>query len=498
MAKIHGKKQTSKRKSLSLQHKIVAKSNEKKRKIRGEARKAAKGGIKIKRKKHSLTIPALWPFKQEELLQQKQRQVQKDLDREKHKELSRQKTKQLQKSKKKAATKAPSRPVYGLGQTIENCDLIIEIVDARDPLATRCLGLEQIPNKPNKIIVVTKGDLIPRAQLKQWLTYLRNKTGQPVVALTKRTNAEDAGKKTSQIASTQKKPLKPLGFKSLIKVMQAFNAARCIGIFGYPLVGKHTVENYLKSPQMNLSKKAKIACASIMEASELQEHADLLFTQKPQSSNLPLMTLKRLFERCESKKDLQLKLKLPDHADTRELLEKMMKERKLPGPNDAARTLLKLWNQHRYFTKTPSEENAPEQNVTELKCQSLTKDELATIYEEGEKELDAADVVSNWGRAELTLGMLWGAAPSSENKAAMETDAEKLSEENYFQIKLPVGADLKTVKVGGPEPFFLSNVGASGQLGAKVAVGDDEAMVAGEEDEEEEEEEEGSDDEDMK
>jgi nuclear GTP-binding protein len=69
-----------------------------------------------------------------------------------------------------------TRPAFGFQNTLEQCDLIIEVIDARDPLATRCLALEKVEGK-QKIIVMTKADLVPEQNYEAWVDYLRRKTG---------------------------------------------------------------------------------------------------------------------------------------------------------------------------------------------------------------------------------------------------------------------------------------------------------------------------------
>lgn len=63
-------------------------------------------------------------------------------------------------------------------KVVDASDIIIEVLDARDPLGSRCFEVENMVLKscPNKriILLINKADLVPRENLQQWLKYLRN------------------------------------------------------------------------------------------------------------------------------------------------------------------------------------------------------------------------------------------------------------------------------------------------------------------------------------
>ena len=62
-------------------------------------------------------------------------------------------------------------------QVVEAADVILEVLDARDPLGTRCPQMEEaVKAQPGKrlVLVLNKADLVPRDNLEKWLKYLRN------------------------------------------------------------------------------------------------------------------------------------------------------------------------------------------------------------------------------------------------------------------------------------------------------------------------------------
>ena len=59
-------------------------------------------------------------------------------------------------------------------KVVEAADVIIEVLDARDPEGCRNLEIEQLVIKQNKkiLLVVNKIDLVPAENAKAWKKYL--------------------------------------------------------------------------------------------------------------------------------------------------------------------------------------------------------------------------------------------------------------------------------------------------------------------------------------
>ena len=63
-----------------------------------------------------------------------------------------------------------------LRKVVERADVILQVLDARDPMGTKSKSVEDmvLANSKKKLVyVLNKADLIPREALLGWLTYLR-------------------------------------------------------------------------------------------------------------------------------------------------------------------------------------------------------------------------------------------------------------------------------------------------------------------------------------
>ena len=115
-------------------------------------------------------------------------------------------------------------------EVIDEADLIVEVVDARDPIGTRNRKLEKLVMEEGKplLIVMNKADLVP----KEWAEEYKRRSEIPVVFISARER-----KGTGILRKEIKKLAKPLlDEKERVKV----------ALIGYPNVGKSTIINTLK------------------------------------------------------------------------------------------------------------------------------------------------------------------------------------------------------------------------------------------------------------
>ena len=122
-----------------------------------------------------------------------------------------------------------------LYKVIDASDVIVEVIDARDPMGTRSKHVEShIKNNcPHKflVLVLNKCDLIPKWALAKWVRILSKE--HPTIAF--RASVE-----------------KPFGKNSLFQVLRQLDTMHkdkkniSVGFIGYPNVGKSSVINTLK------------------------------------------------------------------------------------------------------------------------------------------------------------------------------------------------------------------------------------------------------------
>ena len=168
---------------------------------------------------------------------------------------------------KKALSGASKRAYYQeLKKVVEISDVIIEVLDARDPMGGRCMDIEKMIMTKDKdkriILLLNKIDLVPREVLEQWLRYFRSEL--PTLAFKSNTqmqklhlsrNGGGGGGSSSQHGKGSNKA-DCIGGEMLLQLLK--NYARSlnmkktitVGIIGYPNVGKSSVINSLKKERV--------------------------------------------------------------------------------------------------------------------------------------------------------------------------------------------------------------------------------------------------------
>ncbi|AWP03093.1 putative guanine nucleotide-binding protein-like 3 [Scophthalmus maximus] len=276
-------KKASKRVSCSKRYKIQKKVREHTRKLRKEAKKK---GVS-KRVKKDPGVPSSAPFKEEVLREAEQRRLQIEEAKEKKRQAAKDerakkrkkekepastetepKAKKLRKdekgkrSEKRTATDKSSKQFLcsELNKVIDASDVVIEVLDARDPLGCRCPQLEEaVLQRGNKklLFVLNKIDLVPQENVENWIQCLQKEF--PVVLFKASMQIQDKtvqAKKSRIVASNQvldkSRAAACFGSSCLTELLSNYaantenDASLKVGIVGFPNVGKSSVINSMK------------------------------------------------------------------------------------------------------------------------------------------------------------------------------------------------------------------------------------------------------------
>ncbi|XP_007500546.1 guanine nucleotide-binding protein-like 3 isoform X1 [Monodelphis domestica] len=397
-------KKASKRMTCHKRFKIQKKVREHYRKVRKEAKKRGH-----KRAKKDPGVPNSAPFKEALLREAEQRKQQLEELKQKQKlnkqkeqgqkrkrdensvvasktepaktEFVRRKAKLSCKTIKQGSKKSFCRE---LQKVIETSDVLLEVLDARDPLGCRCPQVEQVITQTggNKklLLVLNKTDLVPKENLEKWVHCLKKEL--PTVVF----RASTFGKEKIKMPGKKKLDLSRqgicLGGASLLTLLSGFcetqNKAIRVGVIGFPNVGKSSIINSLKQayvchtgPAMGLTrymqivhidKKITILDSPSIIASPCNSALALALrspTNIEERETLDSVTT--ILEYC-NKQQLMLRYNIPSYRDSQEFLtllaqkKGMVRKGGIPKVEEAAKLFWSHWTGPKmsYYCQIPS------------------------------------------------------------------------------------------------------------------------------------------------
>jgi nuclear GTP-binding protein len=277
-------------------------------------------------------------------------------------------------------------------EVLEKSDVILEVLDARDPLSCRALAIEALAltfSPPKKIILVlNKVDLVPPFVVTAWLSYLRNEF--PTIAFKASTQhqKDNLAAIGGGVVNKQLEEGVVLsgsgasGTDTLMQLLKNYSRSKdglkthvTVGVIGYPNVGKSSLINSLKrskavgvSPQPGFTKSLSeiqidskitlIDCPGVIfedgDSSGKQGANDygasLVLRNCISVSNIddPESALDSIISRCAPEK-LMVHYNIPYYNNTTEFLNLIAKVRGkiqkggIPDRPSAAKSVLQDW-----------------------------------------------------------------------------------------------------------------------------------------------------------
>lgn len=311
-------------------------------------------------------------------------------------------------------------------KVIEASDVLIEVLDARDPVGSRCPQVEEmiINSGKNKklVLLLNKIDLVPKENLQAWLKYLRG--SYPTVAFKASTQNQNERLKQSSVkveAATQGllTSSQCLGADILMKLLNNYTRINdvkqtiTVGIIGLPNVGKSSIINSLKRShacsigstpgltkhmqEIKLDKHIKLLdCPGIVMSKE-EDSASLALKNclKIETLDDPTAPIELLLKRC-NKQQLIMNYKIADFADVTEFLVLVakrcgkVKKNGIPDVKKAAQLILNDWTGGKltYYTSPPA---TPKVSDTKIITKLSAGFDIDALMDEEQAQLEKMD-----------------------------------------------------------------------------------------------------------
>ncbi|KAF8789387.1 Guanine nucleotide-binding protein-like 3 [Argiope bruennichi] len=488
--------------SCRKRYKIIKKVAEHNRKLRKEAKKNPK-----KRTPKDPGVPNSFPFK-EEVLREAEQRKQRALDLKEAQKASRLKLQMENRGLNELVEEAnrndmafedtphaieenelkentPNFKSYfkELKNVVENSDIILEVLDARDPLGSRCPQIEELVVSSGKklVLVLNKIDLIPRQNLNDWLTYLRKSL--PTVAFKASTQSQNTNLSRSKIPAVKlneslQSSSPCFGASFLMKILgnycrnQNIQTFIKVGVVGFPNVGKSSVINSLKRCRACNVGSTPGLTKAVQEIS-LDKHIKILdspgvvLAKNDSSGNLALRnavkveTLKDVITPAEeiikraNHQQLCLHYTIPEFSSSQELFcllaKRMGKYKKggIPNEEEGARRLINDWNRGviKYYTHPPEEEQQSPYLSATIVSEFAKAFDISSLEEK--MELDKAPELFP------SQGVL--AKSSGTTSVDISANDEEEMELEQPEKKVTVNFDKKKEKKGvESEPKFIA------------------------------------------
>ncbi|NXX16360.1 NOG2 protein, partial [Podargus strigoides] len=359
--------------------------------------------------------------------------------------------------------KGQSRRIWGeLYKVIDSSDVVVQVLDARDPMGTRSPHVESYLKKEKHwkhlIFVLNKCDLVPTWATKRWVAVLSQE--YPTLAF--------------HASLTN-----PFGKGAFIQLLRQFGKLHSdkkqisVGFIGYPNVGKSSVINTLRSKKVcnvaPIAGETKVwQYITLMRRIFLIDCPGVVYPSGDTETDIVLKGVVQV-EKIKSPEDhisavlerakpeyIRKTYKIDSWKDTEDFLEKLASRtgKLLKGAEPDTQTVSKMvlndWQRGRipFFVKPPNAETGPQPAVLEVAATSSQDNEekisesIASVEPAEEKKNTGTEIKQLMAQVRQNFGRINVAPEFSEEDLVPvdvpgfdETDSDSCGEEEQEEEK---------------------------------------------------------------